>query len=222
MHSRFHAALSNQLSAHNPNSIRLQSLGVKHSFWHKSSAVEDHVNASYLSTRLSCLLGRPSLQRDGESHVLLKSDFLQPHVDIPKVQAALQEECVIMAGCHVGSIKTALSGWTSLSSGVLLVSHAASCCQSEPSGAMSLPGRRRIRRVLSTVLAVVDQPVLSNQAWVAQYCCMCKEACLGRAKLLQLKDHRPCSAENKSQILPIPHFSGRVWRGDRSSSSMEA
>lgn len=48
-----------------------------------------------------------------------------------------------------------------------------------------------------------------------------QEVCLGRAKLLQLKDHRPCSAENKSQILPIPHFPGRAWRVDSSDSSMQ-
>ena len=163
MHSRLRAALSNQLSARSPHAIRLQSRGVKHCFWHKSSAVEEHASTSYLSTRLSRPLGRPSLHWAGESHVRLKSDFLQPDVEIPRIQAALPEECMIMAGCHVGSIKTALSGWTSLSSGVLLVSHAGSCCQSEPSGPVSLPGRSRISRILNTLLARSDQPVLSNQ-----------------------------------------------------------
>lgn len=41
MHSRFCVPLSNQLSAHNPNAIRLQSQGAKHCFWHGASAVED-------------------------------------------------------------------------------------------------------------------------------------------------------------------------------------
>lgn len=219
MHSRFHAALSNQLSAHNPNSIRLQSQCVKHCFWHKSSPVEDRVSVSYLSTRLSCLLGRPSLHRTGERHVLLKSDFLQHHVDIPRVQAALSEECVIMAGCHLGSIKTALSGWTSLSSGVLLVSHAASWCQSQRSGARSLPGRRRICRVLNTLLAVVDQSVLSNQAWVPQYCCMCRKHVWGEQSSFSSRITGPVLL--KSHILPIPHFCGRAWRGDSSNSSVQ-
>lgn len=179
MHSRLHAPLSNQLSAHNPNAIRIQSWGVKHCFWHKSSAVEDHVSTSYLSTRLPCSLGLPSLHWAGESHVRLKSDFLYPDVDIPRVQAALSEECMIMADCHAGSVKTALSGWTSLSSGVLLLSHGGSCCQSEPSGPMSLPGRCYICRILNTLLAIVDQSVLSNQAWVPQFCCMCRKRIWG-------------------------------------------
>lgn len=179
MHSRLHVPLSKQLSAHNLNTIRLQSWGVKHCFWHQSSVVEERASTSYLSTRLSCPLGRPSLHWAGEGRVWLKSDFLRPDVDIPRVQAALSQECMIMAGCHVGSVKTALSGWTSLSSGVLLVSHAGSCCQSEPSGPMSLPGRRRICRIPNTLLATVDQPVLSNQAWVPQYCCVCRKRVWG-------------------------------------------
>lgn len=113
MNSTFYAPLSNQLSAHNLNAIRLHSRGVKHYFWHKSSVVEEHARVSYLSTRLSCLLGHPSRHWAGESHVWLKSDLLQFDVVIPRVQAALSEQCMIMAGCHMGSIKTALSGWTS-------------------------------------------------------------------------------------------------------------
>lgn len=175
MHSRIHAPPSKQLSAHTTNAIKLQSQSVKHCFWHKPSAVEEHASTSYLSTRLSCLLGCPSLHWTGKGHVQLKSDFLQSHVDILRVQAPLWEECMTMAGCHVGSMKTALSGWTSLSSGVLLVSHVGSCCQSEPSGPMSLPGCCRICRILNTLLAIVDQPVLSNQAWVPQYCCVCRK-----------------------------------------------
>lgn len=154
MHSRLHSLLSNQLSAHNPNAIRLQSLGCQALLLTQvlrgggackcKLFVHQTVLPAWPSiTRLSCR----------ESHVQLKSDFFQPHVDIPRVQAAFSEECMIMAGCHVGSIKTALSGWTSLSSGVLLVSHAGSCCQSEPSGPMSLPGHRRICRTLNTLLA---------------------------------------------------------------------
>lgn len=211
---------SNQLSAHTPNTIRLQSHGVKHCFWHKSSAVEGLVSASYLSTRMSCLHSRPSLRRGGESHVYLRSDFLQSHVDIPRAQAALWEECMIMAGCHVCSIKTALSGWTSLSSGVLLVSHVGCCCQSEPSGLMSLPGRCRTCRILNILLATEDQPVLSNQAWVPRYCCVCRKRVWGEQSSFSWRITGPAllrkehTRTESSPILPLPHFPGRACRWD--------
>ena len=121
MQSGLHALRSKQLSAHKPNAIRFQSWGDKRCFLTQVLRFGG-AGRCELFVHQAVLPAWPSITPLSwrESHVQLKSDFLQPLVDTPGVQAALSEECMIMAGCHVGSIETALSGWTSLSSGVLL------------------------------------------------------------------------------------------------------
>lgn len=55
------------------------------------------------------------------------------------------------------------------------------CCILLPIRAQwgGVPARTLLQWVLNTLLAVEDQPVLSNQAWVPQYCCMCRKRVWG-------------------------------------------
>lgn len=89
----------------------------------------------------------------------------------------------------------------------LLVRRRCLGCQSDPSRlAFLLGGQRTLRSEHSPGslyhAACPFQSGLSSLVVLRE-----QEACLGRAKLLQLKDQRPCSCEKESHLfLPRPHF----------------
>ncbi|KAK9523126.1 hypothetical protein VZT92_019545 [Zoarces viviparus] len=82
----------------------------------------------------------------------------------------------------------------------------APCCQSEPSGPMSLAGRRRICRILNTLLAIVDQPVLSNQARVPQHCFVCRMRVWGEQHSFSLRITGPVLLEKHKRLRFCPFY----------------
>lgn len=85
-----------------------------------------------------------------------------------------------------------------LSSGVLLVSHAGSCAANQsPVDRCPCQDAVAYARILNTVLAIVDQAVLSNQAWVPQHCCVCRKRVWGEQCSFSSRITGPALLEKK-------------------------
>lgn len=90
-------------------------------------------------------------------------------------------------------------------------------CQSQSSGPMSLPGTPSYMPNPEHPAGIVDQPVLSNQAWVAQYCCVCRKRVWGEQSSFSSRitgSSLLVKKKRSSPILPLPHFPDRAYRGD--------
>lgn len=175
MHSRLHAPVSNQLSAH-----YLMPLGFKARV---SSTAFDTSPPQWRSRRAQaiCLAGCPAglaVHHSSElewamlSRRVISFSLVLIH---PGYRRHFQKNVWSWLAVMWAASRQPYLAEPSLSSGVLLVSHAGFCCLSEPSGPMSLPGRSCICRIPDSLLAIADQAVLSNQAWVPQYCCVCRK-----------------------------------------------
>lgn len=128
-----------------------------------------------------------------ESQVGPKSDVLYPLVDILWMLLVVSEEC--LAGCHFGRIQTALSGWTFLSSGGVLVNYYGSSRQSEQTPARMLLDKLNSER--SAGSGGLFCPSQSEMSF--QNCCLCSESVSGESRATSGRacDPQPNKQTNK-------------------------